>query len=95
MSARPESSWELEMGGIAADRETRRRGRFRLIGLLFLFDVLLIAAVLLSFRGTELVETERLLMQTKEVVDVLYRQETVTSTVVITRVIPYGAEPPQ
>lgn len=95
MSAQSGSFEPAELGGIAADRETRRRGRRRLIGLLFLFDLLLIAAVLLSFRGTELVETERLLLQTKEVVDVLYRQETVTSTVVITRVIPYGAEPPQ
>ena len=80
---------------IAAERNVVRQGRLRLLALLFLFDLLLIVATLLSFQKTELIEQEITLQQTKQVYDHVYRQETITQTTTITKVIPYGSEPPR
>ena len=80
--------------GKSLERNALRRGRTRLIALLFLFDTLLIVATLFSFQRaevkTELVELE----QTKEVYDIQYRQEVITHTTAITTIIPYGEDPP-
>jgi len=67
------------------------RSRWRLLGMLILFDALLIAAVLLSFQETELVEQEEILRQTREVYDVHIREQVITHTTVITEIIPFGA----
>jgi hypothetical protein len=75
------------------EREAAHRSKWRLLGLLVLFDVLLIVAVLLSFQSTELVEEEVILRQTREVYDVQIREQVVTHTTVITQVIPYGSTP--
>jgi hypothetical protein len=75
-------------GGVPANR-----GRGRLIALLCLFDALLIAAVLLSFQATDLVEEERTLVETRTVYEVLYRDQTVTQTETITHLLPYGSVP--
>lgn len=73
--------------------ESFRQGRWRLLVLLLLFDVLLVATVLLSFQGNELIEEEVTLLQTRQVYDVEIRQQVVTRTTVITRIIPYGSQP--
>lgn len=70
-----------------------RRGRKRLLALLFLFDALLIAATLLSFQSAELVEQEQIIQETRAVYEVLYREQVVTTTTVITQVVPYGSIP--
>jgi hypothetical protein len=49
-------------------REASTTGRTRLIALLFLFDTLLIVAVLLSFQGTELNIVREELAMTREVI---------------------------
>ena len=64
-----------------------------MLGLLFLFDVLLIAAVILSFQETELVEEEVTLRQTRQVYDVQIHELVVTDTVIITQIVPYGSIP--
>ena len=69
------------------------RGRRRLIALMCLFDALLIAAVLLSFQSTDLVEEERMLVETRTVYEVLYRDQTITETQIITHLLPYGSVP--
>ena len=68
-----------------------RQNRFRLVGLLLLFDALLIAAVVLSFQTSELVEEEVTLRQTREVYDVEIRELVITSTQIITEIVPYGS----
>jgi hypothetical protein len=65
----------------------------RLLGLFFLFDALLVVAVLLSFQGTELVQEEVTLIQTREVFEVQIREQVITDTTIITRVMPYGWTP--
>jgi hypothetical protein len=64
-----------------------------LIALLCLFDALLIAAVLLSFQTSDLVEEEQMLVETRTVYDILYREQTVVQTETITYVLPYGSVP--
>jgi hypothetical protein len=61
--------------------------------LLLLFDVLLVATVLLSFQGNELIEKEVTLLQTRQVYDVEIRQQVVTRTTVVTQIIPFGSQP--
>jgi hypothetical protein len=68
-------------------------GRRRLIALLVLFDALLIAAVLLSFQAADLVEEERTLLETRTFYEIIYRDQLVTQTEVITRILPYGSVP--
>ena len=67
-----------------------RWSKLRLLGLFFLFDALLIVAVLLSFQGTELVQEEVTLIQTREVYDVQIREYVITDTTVITQIMPHG-----
>ncbi len=67
-----------------------RWGRVRLLGLFFLFDVLLIVAVLLSFQGTELIQEEVTLKQTREVYDIQVHEQVITHTIVVTQIMPYG-----
>ena len=70
-----------------------RRGRKRLVVLLFLFDALLIVATLLSFQNAELIEEEQMVEETRDVYEIVYRQEVVTVTTVVTEVVPYGSIP--
>jgi hypothetical protein len=70
-----------------------RWGKLRLLGLFFLFDALLIVAVLLSFQGTELVQEEVTLIQTREVFETRIRELVITDTTVITQVMPHGWTP--
>jgi hypothetical protein len=70
-----------------------RRGRKRLLVLLFLFDALLIVATLLSFQNAELIEEEQMLQETREVYEVVYREQVITVTTVLTEVVPYGSIP--
>ena len=74
-------------------RNAMRRGRKRLLVLLFLFDALLIVATLLSFQSAELIEEEQMLQETREVYEVVYRHEIETVTTVITEIVPYGSMP--
>jgi hypothetical protein len=67
-----------------------RWGRVRLLGLFFLFDVLLIVAVLLSFQGAELIQEEVTLKQTREVYDIQVHEQVITHTSVVTQIMPYG-----
>jgi hypothetical protein len=71
-----------------------RWGKLRLLGLFFLFDALLIVAVLLSFQGTELVQEEVTLIQAREVYETHIRELVITDTTVITQVMPNGWTPP-
>jgi hypothetical protein len=70
-----------------------RRGRKRLLVLLFLFDALLIVATLLSFQNAELIEEEQMVEETREVYEIVYRQEVITVTTVVTEIVPYGSIP--
>jgi len=74
-------------------RSAMRRGRKRLLALLFLFDALLIVATLLSFQNAELIEEQQMVEETKDVYEVVYREQVVTVTTVITEVVPYGSIP--
>jgi len=67
------------------------RSRWRSLGLLILFDVLLVVMVILSFQRTELVQEEVELRQTREVYDIQVHQQVVTQTVIITEVVPHGS----
>jgi hypothetical protein len=78
---------------MAREGQNNRWSRLRLLGLFFLFDALLIVAVLLSFQGTELVQEEVTLIQTREVFEIQIREHVITDTTVITRVMPYGWTP--
>jgi hypothetical protein len=77
----------------AAMRSSVRRGRKRLLALLILFDTLLIAATVLSFQNAELVEHEQTIEETRAVYEVLYHQQPVTVTTIITQIVPYGSIP--
>ena len=77
----------------AGERAPANRGRGRLIALLCLFDALLIAAVLLSFQSADLVEEERVLVETRTEYELLYLDWTVTQTETITQLLPYGSVP--
>ncbi len=68
-----------------------RQSRWRFLALLILFDILLVAVVVLSFQRTELVQEEVELRQTREVYDVQIHQEVITQTVIITEVVPHGS----
>lgn len=72
-------------------QEIVRQTRVRLFWLLFLFDVLLIAAVLLSFQEPELIEEVIQLEETREVYETRIIKQTVTHIQVITEVVPYGS----
>jgi hypothetical protein len=83
-------------GSHSQENSTRLRGRgdrsqWRLLGLLILFDLLLIAAMLLSFQETELIQEETTLRQTREVFDVQVRQQVITHTTLVTQIVPYGS----
>ena len=77
-----------------ANRTERRalvhKSRVRLFWLLFLFDALLIMAVLLSFQGPELIDEVITLEETREVYATRIIKQTVTHIKVITEVRPYG-----
>jgi len=75
-------------------REGSSTGRTRLVALLFLFDALLIVAVLLSFQGTELNIVRKELVLTREVITTQVHLVESTEIVPVTRVIPYGANTP-
>ena len=75
----------------SARLQSARRSRWRSLGLLILFDVLLVVMVVLSFQSTELVEEEVELRQTREVYEVQVHQQVITQTVIITEVIPHGS----
>ena len=77
----------------AEESAPANRARRRLIALLCLFDALLIAAVLVSFQATDLVEEERTLVETRTVYEILYQDLTITRTEVITQMLPYGSVP--
>jgi hypothetical protein len=77
----------------APENQTSRWSRLRLLGLFFLFDALLVVAILLSFQGTELVQEEVTLIQTREVFEIQIHEHVITDTTVITRVMPYGWTP--
>jgi hypothetical protein len=83
----------LGVTGHVPTQNVVRRGRKRLLALLFLFDALLIAATLLSFQSAELVEQEQTIEETRAVYEVLYHDQVVTVTSVITQVVPYGSMP--
>jgi hypothetical protein len=74
------------------DGSSRSLTKWRLISLLVLFDILLVVVVVLSFQGPELIEEEVILRQTREVYDVQMREQVITHTRVITRILPYGAQ---
>ena len=67
-----------------------RWSKLRLLGLFFLFVALLIVAVLLSFQGTELVQEEVTLIQTREVFETRIVEYVITDTTTLTQVMPYG-----
>ncbi len=77
----------------ATEGRVTDHGRRRLIALLVLFDALLIAAVLLSFQAADLVEEERTLLETRTFYEIVYRDQLVTQTQVITHILPYGSVP--
>jgi hypothetical protein len=82
-----------EVPAVVPAGNAMRRGRKRLLVLLFLFDALLIVATLLSFQNAELIEQEQVVEETRDVYEVVYREEIVTLTTVITEVVPYGSIP--
>ena len=51
---------------------------------------MLIVAVLLSFQGTELIQEEVTLIQTREVFETRILEYVITDTTTITQVMPYG-----
>ena len=80
------------LGGEWLQSQTRaRKSRLRLLGLLFLFDALLIVAVVLSFQSAELVEEVIELEQTRQVYATVVIEKIITTTTVITKVVPYGS----
>jgi len=74
----------------AHQNQGARWSKLRLLGLFFLFDALLVVAVLLSFQGTELVQEEVTLIQTREVFETQIVEYVITDTTIITQVMPYG-----
>jgi hypothetical protein len=79
--------------GKAQSRSSSRWSKLRLLGLFFLFDALLIVAVLLSFQGTELIQEEVTRIETREIVETRLREIVITDTITMTRVVPYGWTP--
>lgn len=80
------------IGGIGKGKAAEvRQGRARLLGLLLLFDALLIIALMLSYQETELVERVIELEKTRQVYETVIVQQTITQTQVITEVVPYGS----
>ena len=77
----------------APESKAARWSKLRLLGLFFLFDALLIVAVLLSFQGTELIQEEVTLIQTREVFETRVHELVITDTTVITQVMPNGWTP--
>lgn len=75
------------------ESQNARWSKLRLLGLFFLFDALLIVAVLLSFQGTELVQEEVTLIRTREVFETRIREYVITETTTITQVMPHGWTP--
>ena len=73
-------------------RQNARQSRLRLLGLFLLFDALLIVAVLLSFQGTELIQQEVILKQTRAVYAIQISEQVITHTTVYTEIMPYGWE---
>ena len=67
------------------------KSKLRLLGLLFLFDTLLIVAVFLSFQSAELVEEVIELERTRQVYSTVVIEKIITYTTVITKVVPYGS----
>jgi hypothetical protein len=78
---------------VTRESQNGRWSKLRLLGLFFLFDALLVVAILLSFQGTELVQEEVTLIQTREVFEIKIREQVITDTTTITRVMPYGWSP--
>jgi hypothetical protein len=76
---------------IVPKADAMARSKWRLLGMLFLFDLLLIIAVLLSFQETELVGEEVDLYQTRQVYEMQLHEQIVTDTLVITEIVPYGS----
>ena len=87
------SRYRRAPANLARQGQNSRWSKVRLLGLFFLFDALLVVAVLLSFQGTELIQEEVTLVQTREVFEVQIREQVITDTTVITRVMPYGWTP--
>lgn len=81
----------LLSGELLANQARAHKSKLRLLGLLILFDTLLIAAVFLSFQSAELVEQVIELEQTREVYATVVIQKIITYTTVITQVVPYGS----
>jgi hypothetical protein len=79
--------------GKMPESKSARWGKLRLLGLFFLFDALLIIAVLLSFQGTELIQEEVTRIQTREVFETRIHELVITDTTVITQVMPNGWAP--
>ena len=75
-------------------REGSNTGRTRLIALLFLFDTLLIVAVLLSFQGTELNIIRKEVVMTREVITTKVYLIESTQIFTITKVIEPGTPAP-
>lgn len=73
-------------------RQNAHQSRLRLLGLFLLFDALLIVAVLLSFQGTELIQQEVILRQTRAVYEIQISEQVITHTTVYTEIMPYGWE---
>lgn len=72
-------------------QKARRQSKLRLLTLLVLFDLLLLAAVLLSFQQKEFIDRIQVLEKTREVIVTVIIQQTVTSTRVVTEILPYGS----
>lgn len=72
-------------------QKARRQSKLRLLTLLVLFDLLLLAAVLLSFQQKEYIDRVQVLEKTREVIVTVIIQQTVTSTRVVTEILPYGS----
>ncbi len=71
----------------------RLSGRMRFIVLILMFNVLLISTLLLALQQGELRREVITLQATRMVYEERIRTETITSTQIITRIIPYGSQP--
>ena len=84
--------WKQVIGAAQAERQKSiYKSKLRLLGMLLLFDALLIAAVLLSFQEAELVEEVITLQETREVYATKIIEQVITETIFITQVVPYGS----
>ncbi len=73
--------------------DLKHSNRLRLLLLLLLFDMLLIAAVLLSFQEAELIDQVIQYEQTREIYATRIIEQVYTETTIITQIIPYGSLP--